>query len=46
MYVLFARAGATEAATQELTAHGGMVIDLNQLMLDLAAEDIEAQDDD
>jgi AAA+ ATPase superfamily predicted ATPase len=40
-YALFARAGATDAAIQELTAHGGMVIDLNRLMLDLAAEDAE-----
>jgi hypothetical protein len=43
-YALFARAGATEAAIQELTAHGGIVIDLNRLMLDLAAEDAETQD--
>ncbi len=45
-YALFARAGATEAAIQELTAHSGMLIDLNRLMLDLAAEDAEDIEND
>jgi hypothetical protein len=33
--------GATEAARQEIEAHGGIVVDLSRLMLDLAAEDEE-----
>ncbi len=35
-YAIFARAGATEAAQQELAAHGGMLIDLARLYADLA----------
>jgi uncharacterized protein len=38
-YALFTHAGASEAAQQEVAAHGGIVIDLPRLMLDLAAED-------
>jgi AAA+ ATPase superfamily predicted ATPase len=40
-YALFARAGATDAAGQELEAHGGTLVDLDRLVLDLAAEDAE-----
>ena len=38
-YALFARAGATEAARQEIEAHSGTIIDLPRLIQDLAAED-------
>lgn len=37
-YALFARAGLTEPAAQELAAHGGLVVDLHRLMRDLANE--------
>jgi len=40
-YALFTRAGATEAAHQEIEAHNGMVIDLPRLAQDLAAEDYD-----
>jgi AAA+ ATPase superfamily predicted ATPase len=35
-HAIFARAGATEAAQQELAAHGGLLIDLTRLYADLA----------
>lgn len=38
-YALFARAGLTEAASQELVAHQGIAVDLHQLMHDLPHED-------
>lgn len=38
-YALFARMGASEAAQQELHAHGGFIVDLNRLIQDLALED-------
>ena len=34
-YAIFARAGATEAAAQELAAHGGLLVDLPMLYADL-----------
>jgi uncharacterized protein len=40
-YALFARAGLTEAASQELAAHQGIAVDLRRLMHDLAHEDAE-----
>jgi uncharacterized protein len=42
-YAIFARNGLTEAAQQELTAHAGIVVDIERLMLDLTAE---SSDDD
>lgn len=38
-YALFARAGLTEAASQELAAHQGIAVDLRRLMHDLAHEE-------
>jgi hypothetical protein len=35
-HAIFARAGATEAAQQELAAHDGVLIDLERLYVDLA----------
>jgi len=40
-HAIFARAGLTEAAAQELTAHQGLAIDLHRLMHDLAHEEAE-----
>ncbi|NTU80673.1 MAG: ATP-binding protein [Chloroflexales bacterium] len=37
-HALFARAGATEAARETLAAHGGLLVDLDQLYDDLGAE--------
>ena len=39
LHALFTRAGLTEAAAQELAAHGGIAIDVQQLMHDLAHEE-------
>jgi hypothetical protein len=33
--------GASEAARQEIAAHGGVAVDLARLMQDLAAEEAE-----
>ena len=41
-YALFARAGATSAARQELAMHAGLVIDLARLAHDLTAVEGEA----
>jgi hypothetical protein len=35
-YAIFARSGLTEAALEELRAHGGLAVDAQRLMLDLA----------
>jgi AAA+ ATPase superfamily predicted ATPase len=40
-YTLFTRMGASEAARQEIAAHGGVAVDLARLMQDLAAEEAE-----
>jgi uncharacterized protein len=37
-HAIFARSGATEAAQQELTAHAGLLVDLEQLYADLSEE--------
>jgi hypothetical protein len=38
-YALFARAGLTAAAEQELAAHGGLAVNLHRLMHDLSQEE-------
>lgn len=40
-HAIFARAGLTEAAAQELAAHQGLAVDLHRLMRDLANEGAE-----
>jgi hypothetical protein len=38
-HALFTRTGLTEAAAQELAAHGGIAVDVQRLMHDLAQEE-------